>query len=54
MNYIMPIVNVQTIFGHTHSSDIFWTEICSTSRTSDGLGWIFFLLKLAQLVLAML
>ena len=49
MNPIIPIVNHQTIFEHTTNSDNFWTEICLTSRTSDGLGQIFFL-KLAPLV----
>ena len=39
---IITIVNVRTIFGHIPTSEIVWTEICLTSRTSDGLGQIFF------------
>ena len=39
---LLLIVNVWTIYGNTLTSDIFWTEICQTSRTSDGLGQIFF------------
>ena len=49
MIHIIPMVNLWTIFGHTTNSDNFWTEICLTSRTSDGLGQIFFL-KLAPLI----
>ena len=50
VNRIIPTVNVQTIFGHTPVLNFSWTETCLTSRTSDGLGQIFFL-KLTPLVL---
>ena len=49
VNHIIFTDNVWTIFGHNPTSDIFWTEIYWTTRTSDGLGHIFFL-KLAPLV----
>ena len=42
MNHTIPIINVRAIFGHTPTWDNFWTEICLTSRTLDGLGQIFF------------
>ena len=42
VNHIIFIDNVWTIFGHNPTSDIFWTEIYWTTRTSDGLGHIFF------------
>ena len=38
---IIHIISVLTIFEHTRTSDIFGTEICLTSRTSDGLGHFF-------------
>ena len=41
-NRIIPIVYVRTTFGHIPTLDGFWTEICLTSRTSHGLGQIFF------------
>ena len=41
-NNIIPIVNVRKNFGQTPTSNNFWTEICLTSRTSDGLGQIVF------------
>ena len=41
MNLIIPVVNLQTIFGHTTNTKIFWTEICQTSRTWDGLEQFF-------------
>ena len=49
INSIISIVNVRTIFGHTPTSDNFWTDICLTSRTSDELGQTFFL-KLVPLI----
>ena len=52
MNHIIPIINVRTIFGHTPTLGNFWTEACPTSRTSDGLGRMFFFLKLTSLVAA--
>ena len=42
MNHIIPFVNLRTIFGYTTNTDIFLTEICLISRTSDRLGQIFF------------
>ena len=42
MNHIIPIGNVQTIFRHIPTSESFWTESYLASRTSDGLGRIFF------------
>ena len=42
INHIISIVNVRAIFRHTSTSDNFRTEICLTSRMSDGLGQIFF------------
>ena len=36
------IVSARTIFGHTRTSDNFWTDICLTSRTSDRLRQFFF------------
>ena len=50
VNHIIFIANVRTIFGHNPTSDNFWTEIYRTTRTSDGLGHMFFFLKLAPLV----
>ena len=50
MNNIILTFNLQTVFGYTTNSDIFWTEICLTSWTSDGLGQIVSFLKLAPLV----
>ena len=44
-------VNLWTIFGHATNLAIFGTEICVTSRTSDGLGQIFFFLKVAPLII---
>ena len=47
---IISFIVVWTNFRHTRSSDNFRVQICLTSRTSDGLGQIFFFLKLALLV----
>ena len=41
MNYIILVVTVRTIFGHTPTSDNVWTELSLTLRTSDGIGQIF-------------
>ena len=42
MNHIISIGNNRTIFGHIPTSESFWTESYLASRTSDGLGQIFF------------
>ena len=31
----IQVVNIRTIFGHTPTSDSFWTKVCPTFRTSE-------------------
>ena len=41
MNHITATVYVRIIFGYAPTPDNFWTDVCLTSQTSDGIRQIF-------------